>query len=163
MMRFLVAAMALAGVVSTAAVGAKAASRGGVDRLKRMSVGVSVDTASGLDQAAIRAAVESKLRSVGIRIDPKSRNSLDVVVAVSVITNGRGAALGYAYSVHVSLNQQVYLARNPNVMTQAVTWETMSMRTSSVEELRPACGEDIARRVEEFLAVYRTAGDGDGA
>jgi hypothetical protein len=36
----------------------------------------------------------------------------------------------------------------------------MSMRVASASGLRAACAADVARRVEEFLEVYRSVKDG---
>jgi hypothetical protein len=148
----------LACVVITAA-GSKFAAAPSLERLKKMSVAVSADRTGGLDQSGMRAAVEAQLRSSGIQIDPKSRFCFNVTVGVCEVPTDPGAQPHYAYSVHVALNQQVYLARNPNIITEAVTWQTMSMRVASADRLQATCAADIARRVDEFLQVYRSVNE----
>ena len=146
-------------VLITAAAGSKFAAAPSLERLKKMSVAVSVDRTGGLDQSGVRAAVETQLRSSGIRIDPKSRHCFNVTVGVFEIPGDAGTQPHYAYSVHVAFNQQVYLARNPNIITEAVTWQTMSMRVASADRLQATCAADIARRVDEFLNVYKSVNE----
>ena len=144
-----------------AAAGAKSSAWNGLERIKKMAVAVSLDRTGGLDAADLRTNIEQRLRSAGIQIDPKSRHCLHVNVAVFEVPAYRDAPATYAYSIHITFNQQVYLASNPNIMTQAATWETMSMRVASGDRLRAACVADIARRVDEFLEVYRSVNEGN--
>ena len=144
-----------------AAAGAKFSAAGSsLERLKKMSVEVSVERTGGLAASEVRGAVESRLRQAGIQIDPKSRHTFHVTVAVFEVPAEPGGLTAFAYSIHVAFNQQVYLARNPNIMTQAATWEAMSMRVASADRLRSTCTEDVVRRVEEFLDVYRSVNAG---
>src|SRR6266567_8658688 len=89
--------------------------------LKKIAVVVAADPLGNLDTRLLQVSVEAKLRQAGLRIDPKSRSRLNVTVGVSDIRAGNGQGLGYAYSIHVSVSQQVYLAHNTNVITDAVT------------------------------------------
>lgn len=122
--------------------------------IKKVAVGISADPDGDLDAQGLRAAVINRLQSAGIRVDPKSRAHLNVVIGVSTIRTDSGGRLGYAYSIHLGLTQQVYLAHNPNQMTDAVTWETMAMGTASATELRQRCEQIVERRMDEFVEVY---------
>src|SRR5438270_12812638 len=82
--------------------------------LNKFAVEVTADPLGDLDTRQLRTAVEARLREAGLRIDPKSRSRLNVTVGVSDIRAGNGQGLGYAYSIHVSVSQQVYLAHNTN-------------------------------------------------
>jgi hypothetical protein len=123
--------------------------------LKKIAVAVTADADGGLDTRALQAAVESRLREAGLRIDPKSRARLNVTIGVSDIRAGNGAELGYAYSIHVGVSQQVYLAHNTNVMTDAVTWEGIWLGIAARGDLEARCAQSIARRLDEFVAVYQ--------
>jgi hypothetical protein len=127
--------------------------------LKKMAVVVSADPLGNLDEKRLQTSVEARLRDAGIRIDPKSRSRLNVAIGVSDIRNEKGAGLGYAYSVHLSVSQQVYLAHNSNIMTDAVTWEGLWLGVTSRAELGKACAQSIERRLNEFVAVYQAGTD----
>ena len=129
--------------------------------LKKLAVVVSADPLANLDARQLQTSVESRLREAGIRIDPKSRSKLNVAIGVSDIRNDKGAGLGYAYSVHLSVSQQVYLAHNSNILTDAVTWEGLWLGVSSSAELGKACARSIDRRLTEFVAVYQAGAEED--
>jgi hypothetical protein len=122
--------------------------------IKKIAVTISADPDADLNRQRLQTAVESRLRSAGIRIDRGSRSHLAVVIGLSMIRSGEGMNLGFAYSIHLGLMQQVYLAHNPNRLTQAVTWETMSLGTSSADELAVRCERIIAWKMDEFVSVY---------
>jgi hypothetical protein len=127
--------------------------------LKKIAIGISADPDGDLDSQTLRADVESRLRSVGIHVDPKSRSHLNVIIGVSMIRTSQGARLGYAYSIHFNLTQQVYLAHNPTQLTDAVTWQSMALGTASEAELRRKCEQIIARRMDEFVSAYLEAAE----
>ena len=122
--------------------------------LKKIAVKVSTDPDADLDQRGLQTAIEAKLRSAGIKVDKGSRSHLTVVISVSLIRSAGGENLGFAYSVHLSLIQQVYLAHNPQQLTEAATWQTMSLGTSAENELEGRCRRVIGREMDEFVAVY---------
>jgi hypothetical protein len=123
--------------------------------LKKLAVAVTADPAGDLNTRQLQASIESRLREAGLRIDPKSHNRLQVTIGVSDIRGGNGAELGYAYSIHVGVSQQVYLAQNPNVLTDAVTWEGVWLGVAAPRELETKCAQNLARRLDEFVAVYQ--------
>ena len=127
--------------------------------LKKMAVTVSADPLGNLDEKQLQASVEARLRDAGIRIDPKSRSRLHVAIGVSDIRTDKGEGVGYAYSIHLAVSQQVYLAHNSNIMTDAVTWEGLWLGVASRAELAKACAHSIDRRLNEFVAVYQTGVD----
>ena len=148
-------------VLLAIAAGAHAADRPRLMGLKKIAVAISADPLGNLDEKQLQTAVESRLREAGIRIDPKSRSRLNVAIGISDIRNEKGARLGYAYSVHLSVSQQVYLAHNSNLMTDAVTWEGLWLGVTSRAELAKACAQSIDRRLNEFVAVYQAGLDDD--
>jgi superfamily I DNA and RNA helicase len=123
--------------------------------LKKIAVVVAADPLGNLDTHQLQASVEAKLREAGLRIDSKSKSRLNVTVGVSDIRAGNGQGLGFAYSIHVSVSQQVYLAHNTNVMTDAVTWEGLWLGVASKTDLGKACAQSIDRRLNDFVAVYQ--------
>ena len=139
----------------------QAAERPRLMGLKKLAVVVSADPLGNFDEKQLQASVESRLREAGIRIDPKSRSRLNVAIGVSDIRNDKGAGLGYAYSVHLSVSQQVYLAHNSNILTDAVTWEGLWLGVASRAELEKACERSIERRLNDFVAVYEAGRDDD--
>ena len=138
---------------------AHAADRPRLLGLKKMAVVISADPLGNLDEKELQAAVEARLRDAGIRVDPKSRSRLNVAIGVSDIRTDKGEGLGYAYSIHLAVSQQVYLAHNSNIMTDAVTWEGLWLGVSSRAELAKACAQSIDRRLNEFVAVYQSSVD----
>ena len=128
--------------------------------LKRVAVVVTADPLGDLDTHQLQTAVEGRLHDAGLRIDPKAKSRLNVTIGVSDIRAGNGQGLGYAYSIHVSLSQQVYLAHNSNILTDAVTWEGLWLGVASRNDLSKACAQSIDRRLNDFVAVYQ-AGLGD--
>ena len=150
----------LAILVATAAP-VSAAERPRLTGIKKIAVVVSADPLGNLDERHLRSEIESRLRGAGIRVDPKSRSKLNVAIGVSDIRNDKGAGLGYAYSVHLSVSQQVYLAHNSNVLTNAVTWEGLWLGVTSRSDLTKACAQSIDRRLNEFVAVYQAGLDED--
>jgi phosphate-selective porin len=142
------------------AASAQAAGTPRLNGIKKIAIAIAADPDGDFNTQRVRASVENRLRSAGLKIDPKSRSHLNVVMSVSIIRTDSGANVGYAYSIHLDLTQQVYLAHNPNLLTEAVTWQTMSLGTASSAELSRKCEQVIARRVEEFVGVY-LAGTGE--
>ena len=131
--------------------------------LKRIAVVVAADPLGDLDTGRLRAAVEARLRDAGIHIDAKARSRLNVTIGVSDIRTGKGEALGYAYSIHVGMSQQVYLANNPSIMTNAVTWEGVWLGIASPGDLGAKCAQSIDKRLNEFVAVYQAGLEDDAA
>ncbi len=123
--------------------------------LKKLAVAISTDPDGDLDRQKLRASVEAKLRSAGIRIDNGARSRLNVVIGLTMIRSDQGTGMGFAYSVHLGLTQQVYLAHNPNQLTEAMTWQTMALGTTSEKELSARCQRAVDREIDEFVSVYR--------
>jgi hypothetical protein len=123
--------------------------------LKRIAVAVTAEPDGNLDRHKLRVGIEEKIREAGIRVDPKARSRLDVIIGVTPIKIGKGEDLGVAYSIHFSIRQPVYLAHNSNIMTDAVTWEGMWLGIASRAELNAKCAESISRRINEFVDVYQ--------
>lgn len=78
-----------------------------------------------------------------------------MTIGVSDIRAGNGQRLGYAYSIHLAVSQQVYLAHNPNILTDAVTWERLWLGIAATDELGKLCAQSIGRRLNDVLAVPR--------
>jgi hypothetical protein len=140
-------------------VAAPAAERPRLTGLKKIAVVISADPLGNLDEKHLQSAIESRLREAGLRIDRKSHSRLNVAIGVSDIRNDKGAGLGYAYSVHLSVSQQVYLAHNSNILTDAVTWEGLWLGVASPADLPKACAQSIDRRLNEFVEVYQAGLD----
>jgi hypothetical protein len=123
--------------------------------LKRVAVAVTADSTGGLDTRQLQSAVEARLKDAGLRVDPKARAHLNVTIGVSDIRAGNGDGLGYAYSIHLGVSQQVYLANNPSVLTDAVTWEGVWLGIAARGDLGLKCTQSLARRLDEFVSVYQ--------
>jgi hypothetical protein len=80
-----------------------------------------------------------------------------VTIGVSNIQAGSGEGLGYAYSIHMGVSQQVYLANNPAVLIDSITWEGVWLGIASRGNLESKCSESLSRRLEEFVAVYQAS------
>jgi hypothetical protein len=98
----------------------------------------------GLTKDAIQTDVELKLRLAGMRIDPTTREYLDV--EVNVVDSGRAA------SIDVELYQPVTLVREPSILLAgAPTWSTGSLRmNSSAQGIR----DSIKDKADAFLNAW---------
>jgi hypothetical protein len=126
-----------------------------LDGLKRVAVAVKADPAGSLDTRQLQSGVEARLKDAGLRIDPKARARLNVTIGVYDIRAAHSPGLGYAYSIHLGISQQVYLAHNPNVMTNAITWQGMWLGVASPGGLEAQCAQSISKRLDELVAAYQ--------
>lgn len=111
----------------------------------------------GLTKEQIRSDVESKLRTVKIRVLSKEQYSktpdapfLHVVPAVLRVKVG--ATSLYTYTVIVRLCQSVHLARNPAIETPGFTWT--SEGTYGVVRAIGDIRTKIADEVDKFISAY---------
>jgi hypothetical protein len=114
--------------------------------------------ADGLSQEAIRTAVELILRSKGIRVLTRSE-SLSTPAApylyVKVSTYNHSSDL-YAYAVTVEVMQKVSLAKRPQQMMSATTWEKGAVGTTGHSNIRMVI-DSVESKVKEFANDFLAA------
>jgi len=93
---------------------------------------VRVNIASTLEKSGKRSQlqqdVELKLRLAGIKVDANSSQTLVVEVIVETLTpNSSSQVLGNYGTVKISLEEEVFLSRNPRISLTARTWEGNEM------------------------------------
>ncbi len=114
--------------------------------------------ADGLSQEAVRTAVELILRSKGIRVFTRPE-SLSMPAApylyVKVSTYNHSSDL-YAYAVTVEVMQKVSLAKRPQQMMSATTWERGGVGTTGHSNIRIVI-DSVESKVKEFANDFLAA------
>jgi len=114
--------------------------------------------ADGLSQEAVRTAVELILRSKGIRVLTRPE-SLSTPAApylyVKVSTYNHSSDL-YAYAVTVEVMQKVSLAKRPQQMMSATTWERGGVGTTGHSNIRIVI-DSVESKVKEFANDFLAA------
>ncbi|MCH8568049.1 MAG: hypothetical protein LAT67_07290 [Balneolales bacterium] len=110
----------------------------------------------GLSRTEVELEVAQRLRSAGIRLMNEVEWSRQPGVPyLYVYLNSVKSELGfYSYRIHVQLNQEVRLIRNPNLSTMSTTWERGILGLIGVNRvytIRP----EILRYVDEFIQDYQ--------
>ena len=107
---------------------------------------------AGLTKSSIQTDVELKLRMAGIPVLKGSRTPFLYVALNSIELSQFGEGI-VAYNINVELNQDVYLARDPNVHSVASTWSTGFtgiIRLDNIQLLR----DHDKDKVDDFISAY---------
>ncbi len=120
----------------------------------------------GLTTAGIQTVAEERLKEAGIRTLTENE---------CLATPGRpylyvrvGALRGpdglYSYDIDLSLNEEVYLARNRSVkVSGATTWTTTGMIGLSGTVNLPQVKDSVKENVDKFCADYTAANTKNGS
>jgi hypothetical protein len=112
-----------------------------------------------LTKDQLRKDVEAQLRNAGIIVltrEEKSRTPGCPQLYVNINLLKSSSHYAYAYSVEVSLEQEVSLVRKPYVRTIATTWSQGNVGIVGVANLR-AVRESVRGRVDNFIQDYFAA------
>lgn len=115
---------------------------------------------AGLTEEKIRADVELKLRLAGIKVlsvEEGLATKSKAFLYVDVTTVKEKLHQVYAGSVEVSLWERVYLARDPNTITLAATWDKIGIGLGSSDIARRKIRESVKDLVDEFINDYLAA------
>jgi WG containing repeat len=113
----------------------------------------------GLTKDQLRKEVETQLRNAGIRVltrEEKFKTAGNPQLYVNVNLLKSSSPFAYAYSVEISLEQEVALVRKPNMRTVATTWSQGSVGIVGIANLR-AIRETVKGRVDHFIHDYFAA------
>ncbi len=113
---------------------------------------------AGITAEQIQTDVETKLRQSGLKIKNANDTSVPYValfVSVNSIDNGVG---GFAVSITTSLNQQIVLDRDKNIMSVAGTWESRSI-VSVIKEKVQAIRDFVSIQIGAFTNAHRRANE----
>ncbi len=120
----------------------------------------------GLSEEVIRTDVEVKLRFAGINV--ASKKDFYSITGIPLFTVDIGAYTtslklftqekGIAYSIHVELFQDTYLANNPTIKTVAGTWSIGSVgfgytNKNIVAQIRDSIKDHVDRFINAYLSV----------
>ena len=106
-----------------------------------------------LDERALRAVVELRLKRRGVRID----RFADAYLYVN-LNSIRVSEKLRAYSLHVSLRQPTYLARSPARGDDgSATWDTDMVGYASRDVFRKGVERNVAKLIDRFLGDWSTA------
>jgi len=115
---------------------------------------------AGLTEEKIRADVELKLRLAGIKVlsvEEGLATKSKAFLYVDVTTVKEKLHQEYAGSVEVSLRERVYLARDPETITLAATWDKIGIGLGSSDIAKRKIRESIKDLVDEFINDYLAA------
>ena len=113
----------------------------------------------GLKKASLQAAVEERLRQAGIRVLSRSERFQapgQPHLWVEFIDSKRSDMGLYTCSIRVFLEQQVRLARDPKVLTQAETWGmfgVVSVGEEKIQGLPRLVLGYVDKFIEDMIAV----------
>ena len=113
----------------------------------------------GLTKNQLRKEVESQLRNAGIKVltrEEKFKTAGNPQLYVNINLLRSSSPFAYAYSVEISLEQEVSLVRKPNMRTAATTWSQGSVGIVGIANLR-AIRETVRGRVDHFIHDYFAA------
>jgi hypothetical protein len=122
----------------------------------------SAAAAHGLTAAGLKADIEDRLRSAGIRVSSRDdfTSSLEVVqlyVAVNefALTSHPGL---FTYNCSTEVRQAVKLVRDPSVVLTTVTWRVEpTVGTVGSDNLYVSVRDKVRAQVDAFMQAYRLA------
>lgn len=122
------------------------------------AVGVVVDRLApeleqaGLTQDALRSAVEARLQSAGIRVDPKAVEFLGVRLAAI-----RPRRAPYTLCIDLGLYQPVLLARDRDTRTATQTWEVDTILVAQPKLLFRESTKAAGGLADRFVKAWLSA------
>ncbi len=115
----------------------------------------------GLTRSALQTDVELKLRQAGIGIlDARAVSPGNPYLRLNVVAVKGSTEIYpkfYIVGIELQLNQEVYLGRNPSVLTFAVTWSARGRVGVYEAGNLPAAREPARDIVDEFIKAYVAA------
>ena len=113
----------------------------------------------GLDKDQLQRAVESKLRSAGIKVqNPGDFPVGDPFLRLRVTTTAESNGIA-GYNVELEFLQIVFLRRNPALtFNTAQTWKANGqMGLAPAARLAGKVQQDLAAQVDQFIAAYQSS------
>lgn len=111
----------------------------------------------GLTKDLLQTDVELQLRKSGIKVlteEETYKTSGRPILYVKVSLLKHGAVEIYAYEIEVQLEQTVYLMRNPNIGTLAVTWDIENIGMVGTENMKTSIRGHVKDHVDKFINAY---------
>jgi hypothetical protein len=121
---------------------------------------------SAIDKDNLQAAIEGRLRRIGISVDKTATTC--VYLSVRVVQAIGKPGLGkrekpiplYALDVRLEFLQTVTLSRDPTTKAYAPTWSSANMATVPAADLDSAAGDIASGLMQQFVTAYKSVNPG---
>jgi hypothetical protein len=107
----------------------------------------------GLTAMRLQSEIREQLQRGGIAV----RQEADPYLYVQVTMVDPGGTLPLAYSIQVSLVQEVALPRGLNAHFQGPTWWQRNVGMAAGDRVSQSAGARVQEFVEQFINAYRSA------
>jgi len=118
-----------------------------------------IEDKAALTEKQIQTDVELKLREAGIQVVSKEE-SFKIpgrpYLYVSLNALHDSTRLFFAYTIYISINQEVYLERNPEIRVRAYTWDETIMGLigeDKVGRIRDKIKDSVDGFIKDYLSV----------
>ena len=112
----------------------------------------------GLSETQLQTDVELKLRLAGIKVLTREQHLLQdedgqayLYLSINSLKDQSGF---YSLCIDLSLNQNVRLVRNFQLVQSVSTWSMGSVMTGGENRLRQAVRDSVKDRVDEFINAF---------
>jgi hypothetical protein len=106
----------------------------------------------GLTAMRLQSDIRTQLQGAGIAV----RQGADPYLYVQITIVDPGGTLPLAYSIQVTLMQEVALPRGLNAHFQAPTWWQSSAGMAGADRLSQSVGGRVQEFVDQFIKAYRS-------
>jgi hypothetical protein len=106
----------------------------------------------GLSATRLQGEIRMQLQGAGIVV----RQEADPYLYVQITVVDAGGTLPLAYSIQVTLMQEVALPRGLNAHFQAPTWWQSSAGMAGADRLSQSVGGRVQEFVDQFIKAYRS-------
>jgi hypothetical protein len=106
----------------------------------------------GLTTMRLQSEIRTQLQGAGIIV----RQEADPYLYIQITVVDPGGTLPLAYSIQVTLMQEVALPRGLNAHFQAPTWWQSSAGISGADRLSQSVGGRVQEFVDQFIKAYRS-------
>ena len=110
----------------------------------------------GLTTDQIRADVESRLRTAGIKVftaEPSSQSKGKPLLSVDLMIGGKQGL--YPYALDIGVHQLVRLERDPTAIVNATTWSVGSAGIAGLSTIRDTVRDRLDEFINAWLSVNR--------
>jgi hypothetical protein len=140
-------AQTLKGIEGIGVLGEEVSAEAVMDGLKKSELGTN--TIQELKSAGIKALTDQQLNS--------APGKPTLVISVNTLKHAGDV---YSYTVSLSLDQKVFLERNPAMMIESPTWSVLATGACLPEELDASVKAYVKNLVQQFIKDYKSANAG---
>ena len=106
----------------------------------------------GLTTMRLQNEIQQRLQQAGITV----RQEADPYLYVQITVVDPGGSVPPAYSIQVTMMQEVALPRGLNAHFQAPTWWLSSFGVAGADRLSQSVGGKVQEFVDQFIKAYRS-------